>query len=69
MAVTTYPESFAYLGQGYIANTRIPFELVLFIILAIIFGIVLHKITYGLNLFAMGNNPKAARLEIFSPSE
>lgn len=61
MAVTTYPESFAYLGQGYIGNTRVPFELVLFIILAIIFGIVLHKTTYGLNLFAIGNNPKAAR--------
>ncbi|TKJ45973.1 branched-chain amino acid ABC transporter permease [Candidatus Aerophobetes bacterium Ae_b3a] len=61
MAVTTYPESFAYLGQGYIGNTRVPFELVVFIILAIIFGIVLHKTTYGLNLFAIGNNSTAAR--------
>lgn len=61
MAVTTYPESFAYLGQGYIGNTRVPFELVIFIILAIIFGIVLHKTTYGLNLFAIGNNSTAAR--------
>lgn len=62
MAVTTYPESFAYLGQGCIGNTRIPFELVLFIILAIIFGVVLHKTTYGLNLFAIGGNSTAARL-------
>ena len=61
MAVTTYPESFAYLGQGHIGNTRVPFELVVFIILAIIFGIVLHKTTYGLNLFAIGNNSTAAR--------
>jgi len=61
MAVTTYPKSFAYLGQGYIGNTRVPFELVVFIILAIIFGIVLHKTTYGLNLFAIGNNSTAAR--------
>ncbi len=61
MAVTTYPKSFAYLGQGYIGNTRIPFELVLFIILAIIFGIVLHKTTYGRKLFAIGNNSTAAR--------
>lgn len=62
MAVTTYPESFAYLGQGYIGNTKIPFELVLFIILAIIFGVVLHKTTYGLKLFAIGGNSTAARL-------
>jgi len=61
MAVTTYPESFAYLGQGCIGNTRIPFQLVLFIILAIIFGIVLHKTTYGRKLFAIGNNSTAAR--------
>lgn len=62
MAVTTYPKSFAYLGQGCIGNTKIPFELVLFIILAIIFGVVLHKTTYGLKLFAIGGNSTAARL-------
>lgn len=62
MAVTTYPESFAYLGQGCIGNTRIPFQLVLFIILAIIFGVVLHRTTYGLKLFAIGGNSTAARL-------
>jgi rhamnose transport system permease protein len=55
-AFTKYPKSFAYFGQGYIGNTMIPFELVLFIVLAIIFGIVLHKTTLGRKIFAIGNN-------------
>jgi rhamnose transport system permease protein len=60
-AFTKYPESFAYFGQGYIGNTNIPFQLVFFIIFAVIFGIVLHKTTYGRKLYAIGNNPTAAR--------
>lgn len=59
-AFTKYPKSFAYFGQGYIGNTMIPFELVLFIVLAIIFGIVLHKTTLGRKVFAIGNNSTAA---------
>ena len=59
-AFTKYPKSFAYFGQGYIGNTMIPFELVLFIVLAIIFGIVLHKTTLGRKIFAIGNNSIAA---------
>ncbi len=60
-AFTKYPESFAYFGQGYIGNTNIPFQLVFFIIFAVIFGIVFHKTTYGRKLYAIGNNPTAAR--------
>jgi rhamnose transport system permease protein len=60
-AFTKYPASFAFFGQGYIGNTMIPFELVLFFLLAIIFGIMLHKTTIGRKVFAIGNNPTAAR--------
>lgn len=60
-AFTKYPTSFAFFGQGYIGNTMIPFELVLFFILAIIFGIILHKTTIGRKVFAIGNNSTAAR--------
>lgn len=60
-AYTSYPASFAYFGQGSIFGNIFPFELFVFIILAIIFGIVLHRTTYGRNLFAIGNNPVAAR--------
>jgi len=60
-AFTQYPESFAYLGQGYLGNTIIPFQLVFFIFMAIIFGIILHKTTYGRKLFAIGNNSTCAK--------
>jgi len=59
-AFTKYPSSFAYFGQGYIGNTMIPFELVLFLILAIIFGVVLHRTTMGRKVFAIGNNSTTA---------
>jgi rhamnose transport system permease protein len=60
-AFTRYPSSFAFLGQGYLANTRIPFQLLLFTILAIIFALILHNTTLGRKLYAIGNNPTAAR--------
>jgi len=60
-AFTKYPNSFAFFGQGYMGNTMIPFELVLFFILAIIFGIILHRTTIGRKVFAIGNNSTAAR--------
>ncbi len=60
-AFTKYPTSFAFFGQEYIGNTMIPFELILFFILAIIFGIILHKTTMGRKVFAIGNNSTAAR--------
>jgi len=60
-AFTKYPISFDYFGQGYIGNTMIPFELVVFLMLAIIFGIILHRTTMGRKVFAIGNNSTAAR--------
>jgi rhamnose transport system permease protein len=58
---TKYPESFAFFGQGYIGNTIIPFELVFFIALAIVFGLLLHRTTFGRKVYAIGNNPISAR--------
>ncbi|MCD6122819.1 MAG: ABC transporter permease [Spirochaetales bacterium] len=60
-AYTKYPKSFSYFGQGYIGNTVIPFELVLFIVLALIFAFILHRTSFGRKVFAIGNNPTAAR--------
>ena len=56
-AFTKYPESFQYFGQGYIGDSPVPFELVVFIVFAVIFGLVLHKTTFGRKTFAIGNNP------------
>ena len=60
-AFTKYPISFDYFGQGYIGNTMVPFELVVFFMLVIIFGIILHRTTMGRKVFAIGNNSTAAR--------
>jgi len=60
-AYTKYPDSFAYFGQGYAGDSIIPFELVLFIILAAIMGFILHKTSYGRKVYAVGNSSTAAR--------
>lgn len=60
-AYTKYPESFSYFGQGYLPGTKIPFELLLFLILAVFTGILLHRTTFGRKIYALGRNPVAAR--------
>ncbi len=60
-AYTNYPESFGYFGQGYIGDTIIPFELVLFIVLSVIMWYVLHQTSYGRKVYAIGNSSSAAR--------
>lgn len=60
-ALTQYPASFEAIGQGYISNcVQIPISFVLFLALAVVFAIVLHRTTIGRRLFAMGANPTAA---------
>jgi rhamnose transport system permease protein len=60
-AARGYPPSFTYLGQGTLPGTRIPFALLLFAVLALAFGLVLHKTTFGRFLYAIGNNEPASR--------
>src|SRR5829696_905328 len=60
-AARNYPPEFTYLGQGTIGDTRIPFSLLVFAVFAVIFGLVLHKTTFGRYLFVIGNNEAAAR--------
>ncbi|AEC02854.1 ABC transporter permease [Parasphaerochaeta coccoides] len=60
-AFTRYPEGFGYFGQGYIPGTVIPFQLVLYLVLALIMGFILHRTMFGWNLYAIGNSQEAAR--------
>jgi len=60
-AVTDYPQSFLDWGQGTFAGTQIPNPTVLFAVLAVIFGIVLHRTGIGRSIFAIGANEEAAR--------
>lgn len=59
-AARGYPPAFTYLGQGTLPGTRIPFALLVFAVLALIFGLILHKTTFGRYLYAIGNNEAAS---------
>lgn len=59
-AARGYPKAFTYLGQGKVFDTLLPFSVALCIVLAILFGLVLHRTTFGRYLYAIGNNESAA---------
>lgn len=56
----SYPDGFEWFGQGYVV-WAFTVELVMFLVLAVIFGLVLQKSTFGRRIYAIGNNPMAAR--------
>ncbi|UVK38884.1 ABC transporter permease [Mesorhizobium sp. AR10] len=55
-----YPPSFAFFGQGYVWWV-VSFELVLFLVAAVIYWFLLHRTSFGRRVFAIGNNPVAAQ--------
>ena len=59
-SIKHYPETFTSLGQDYLWET-VPLSFFSFCILAVIFGIVLHKTAAGRKMFALGNNPVATK--------
>jgi len=59
-AARDYPSAFTYFGQGKIFGSLIPFSVGLFIVLAILFGLVLHRTTFGRYLYSIGNNESAS---------
>ncbi|AMM83492.1 ABC transporter permease [Martelella sp. AD-3] len=59
-AFTGYPPGFAFFGQGYVFWV-ISFEFVLFAVMAVLFGILLHLTSFGRMVYAIGNNATAAR--------
>lgn len=58
-AARGYPKAFTYFGQGKVFGTIIPFSVALFLVLAILFGLVLHRTTFGRYLYSIGNNENA----------
>ena len=60
-AVADFPSNYTNLGFGTFAGTQIPNPIVLFVVLAIIFGFVLHRTAIGRSVFAIGANEEAAR--------
>ncbi|SDR52304.1 monosaccharide ABC transporter membrane protein, CUT2 family [Rhizobiales bacterium GAS191] len=61
-AYTSFPPDYLNLGQSYfIAMPPTPLSFLIFLVLAIGYGIVLHGTATGRRLFAIGANPLAAR--------
>ncbi len=55
-----YPASFAFFGQGYVWWV-VSFEFVLFLVMAVVYYVLLHKTTFGRRIFVIGNNATAAQ--------
>jgi rhamnose transport system permease protein len=60
-AVTGFPSQFTFIGQGYIPGTPIPIQLMIYAILVVPFGLVLHRTTFGRFTYAIGSNKEACR--------
>jgi len=71
-AKTKYPAEYLDLGQSYFIKMKetgipwlfvppVPLSFLIFLVLTVLFGIVLHKTRVGRQLFAIGSNPVASR--------
>lgn len=60
-AVTGFPSQFLRLGQGYVGDMPVPVPLVIFVVLAVLFGLLLHRTTFGRFVYAIGSNEQACR--------
>jgi rhamnose transport system permease protein len=58
--ITGFPTSFTNVGVNALPHTQISFTLGLFIVLAIVFGIVLHATPLGRSLYAIGLHEETA---------
>ena len=59
--VSNFPPEFTALGFGYVPGTLIPWPFVIFLSLALVLGVVLHRTWIGRQIYAIGRNTGAAR--------
>ena len=59
--ISNFPPEFTELGFGHVPGTLIPWPFVIFLALALILGIVLHRTWIGRQVYAIGKNTGAAR--------
>lgn len=59
-AFTGYPQFMADWGQGYFFGI-VPREFLVMLVLAAVFAFMLHATSWGRRIYAIGNNPDAAR--------
>lgn len=60
-AVSNFPSDYTNFGIGYIPGTLIPWTFLLFVLLALLCIVVLHRSWIGRQIYAIGNNKEAAR--------
>ena len=60
-AVADFPASYTQFGTTPVPGTWLPYPIVLFVLLAIVFGLLLHATSFGRAVFAIGANEEAAR--------
>jgi rhamnose transport system permease protein len=58
--VSTFPERFTSIGVNPVGNTFLSWSVLFFLILAVIFGVVLHLTPFGRTLYVIGQNNAAA---------
>lgn len=61
VAVADFPSSWTSRAIGEIPGTPIPYPILLFAILAVLFAVLLHATPFGRSVFAIGANVEAAR--------
>ena len=59
--VSDFPQAFTELGFGHVPGTLIPWPLVIFAVLAVLLGTLLHRTWVGRQVYAIGKNTGAAR--------
>ena len=60
--INKYPSNYTAFGQSYLIDwPPLPWSFVIFLVFAVIFAVVLHRTALGRKLYAIGNNPMAAR--------
>jgi rhamnose transport system permease protein len=60
-AISNFPPEFNAFGFGNVPGTPIPWPLVVFGVLAVLIGVVLHRTWIGRQIYAVGKNQSAAR--------
>jgi rhamnose transport system permease protein len=58
--VSNFPANYTNIGVLPLPHTQIPYNIAIFVVLAVIFGIVLHATATGRSIYAMGASPEAA---------
>jgi rhamnose transport system permease protein len=58
--ISNFPASYANIGVNPVPGTWLSFSAVIFVVLAVIFGVVLHFTPVGRSIYAMGASPEAA---------